>query len=120
MLEQTLIHERTERKNEHAALWAILFEERSKNEEERKVLMDTILMLRGVPPVHKKNTPKQPTHRETGFEGAMREAREAKTARQAEMARKAEEWKRANLNGTTQEPKLTQAEIWDANFSDKH
>lgn len=118
VLEQTLAHERAERKREYDALWQIFIEEREKSEAERQALLDRILQIRGVAPVHQKSAPRPPSTREFGPEGAIREAKEEKARQQAEMARKAEAWKQANLNGTAaQGTKPTQAAIWEANFT---
>ncbi len=99
LLERELVHERAERKREYDALWKVFLEERQKSEEEIKRLNDDrVLLSKGVFPAHLRPPAKPTSTREIGYEGAMREAREAKAAQQAEMTRKAEEWKRANLN----------------------
>ena len=97
LLDAELQRERGERQ----ALWELFQEERAKSEAEIKRLNDDrVLLVRGVIPERLRPTPKPPTQREFGPDGAIAEAIAEKERRREQMRIAAEEWK-ASLNGNS-------------------
>jgi hypothetical protein len=93
LIERELQHERTERKREYEALWQVFQDERAKAEAERQALLDRILQIKGVQPVHHKPDPRKPTIRDFAPDAAAQEALTAKRAEQEKMRARAEAWK---------------------------